>query len=218
MRALIACACLSLAGCGKKGEDKDKPVEPPPQTADPANADPVPKPADPAAGSQTAPPPIPSPTPAPPPAPAATVDCAALVTPEDVAAACGVSANDVTVERIAMETGKGATTCLRSVKIKGAPAFKLAVNTAPKSADAAKRLLDLDRTAGPTKDVPVGDSGLLAVRSVGATKSTNHEIEAVKGAVWFKLLADVKDGAKAPPPCGDDGLVAVGKAVASHLP
>jgi hypothetical protein len=155
----------------------------------------------------------------PPATPAVAVDCELLFTPEDIARACGGDAADIEVRRHAMENGTGATTCMRQAgpKTGRVSSLHLAVNSAPGSPDAARALLELSGKSKAARKVEVGDGAYLVVREVPADKQTVHDLEAVKGALWFKVGYEVNKGEKKPL-CTDQGLVELGKAVASKLP
>jgi hypothetical protein len=188
MRALGFAALVIVAACSKKSDGGG-------EKAKPAEI----KPAD--------PPPV-----------AKMIDCEALVTAADIATACGVDVTTVEIKKGAIERGTGATACVRSARLGGAPWLQFSVNAAGTSAEGVKNVVELSRKTpnAEIKDVEVGDGGLLIVKQVEATKATRHDLEATKGTLWFKLATEVPDGGKEL--CPDDGLVAIAKTIASHLP
>jgi hypothetical protein len=206
VRTLGIVALLVVAACGKKddGAKNNEPAPVPTETKVADNKLTDTRPADPAPAD-------PRPT-------DAAIDCETLLVAGEIAAACGVDAKDIEVKKAALERGAGATACIRSARLKGRPWLQLGVNAASPSADGAKSLLDLDRKLANAeiKDVDVGDGGLLILHRLEATKSTDHNVEAVKGKLWFKVATTVRDGDQ--PLCTDDGLVTIAKAVGSRLP
>jgi hypothetical protein len=195
VRTLGLAALVIVAACGKKDDggakQADKPAEPRP-TDKPSEVKP-------------------------PPPPPRTVDCDAIVTAADIATACGVDATDVEIKKGALEKGVGATACLRAARLEGKPWLQFSVNASGTDPAGVKNLIELSRNTPDAviKDIDAGDGGVLIVKKVEATRSTSHDIEASKGALWFKLATDVPDGGKQP--CSDDGLVAIAKTIASHL-
>ena len=214
MRRIILLSLLAAAlvvACSKKKDDK--------QAATPTTETP---PADKGTpgevADETPPEPNPDKPATPPTTPPPAIDCAALFTADDVAKACGGQAADLEVRKHAMENGKGATTCMRNAGARGkrVSSLHLAVNSAPGSPDGARALLDLSKEGAKAVD-GVGDGAYLHVKEVAAAKQTMHDIEAIKGALWFKLGYEVGAGEKKPI-CSDDGLTALAKVVADRLP
>jgi hypothetical protein len=199
IRTLLLCALVTA--CSKKDDAGEKQAE---ATDKPAET-PVDKPAE----EPVATPPADEPA-----AAAPTIDCDALLTADDVAKACGGKAADFAINKHALETGKAATTCVRTAGKRGA-SVKLAVSTAPGSAQGAKSLLELSKEGA--KPAEVGDAGYLHVREVPAARQTMHDLEAIKGRVWFKLGYEIKQGEKKAA-CSDEGLIELGKTVAGRLP
>ena len=216
MRRTILLALIATAlavSCSKKSDEKKEEAEP---AAEPP---PVDKGTPGEAADETPPEPNPETASSPPVTPAVAVDCEKLLTADDVAKACGGKAADFEVKKHAMENGKGATTCVRNAgpRTKRTSSIHLAVNAAPGSPDAAKALLDLSKNGEGAKAVEVGDGAYLHVREVPAAKQTSHDLEVIKGALWFKVGFEVNKEDKKPL-CSDDGLVELGKAVAGRLP
>lgn len=201
---LLSLLVAGLAtGCGtKKEEERPAETSPPVDRGTPGEvADQTPAEPNPAAAS------------APPVTPAVAIDCEKLLTAEDMARACGGNPPAIEVRKHAMESGVGATACMRQAGPKAArtTSLHLAVNAAPGSPDAARALLALSGKSAGAKAVGVGDGGYLIVRD-GV-----HDLEAVKGALWFKLGYQI-DAAAKKPLCTDQGLVELGKVVAGRLP
>lgn len=207
---LVIVIMVALAvSCSRKKEANKQPAETPPvDRGTPGEV-----------ADETPPQPMPDKPSSPLATPAVAVDCEALLTPEDVAKACGGNAADMEVRKHAMENGTGATTCMRQAgpKTKRVSSLHLAVNAAPGSPDGAKALLELSGKSEGAKKVEVGDGAYLVVREVPAAKQTVHDLEAVKGALWFKLGYEVNKGEKKPL-CSDDGLVELARTVAGKLP
>lgn len=211
MRRTILLSLLlpSLAtACSKKSDEQKKPAEAPPvdkgtpgEVADETPPEPNP-------GAPSAPPAV---------APVA-VDCDAVLTVDDVAKACGAKAADWELKKQPMENGQGATTCLRMAgpKVKRVSSLHFTVNTSPGSPDAAKALLEMSGKLDGAKPVEVGDGAYL-VAGKPVNDQISHDLEAVKGALWFKIGYDVGKREKKPI-CSDDGLVELGKTVAGRLP
>lgn len=203
-------AALAVS-CSKKSDEKEEaaaPAEPAPERGTPGEA-----------ADQTPPEPNPDKPASPPTTPPLAIDCDRLLTAEEVARACGGKAADIEVTKHAMENGKGATTCVRNAgsRAKRTASLHLAVNTAPGSPDGAKALLDLAKNSEGAKAVEVADGAYLHVREVPVAEQIVHDLEAVKGAVWFKLGYEVDKGDRKPL-CSDDGLVELAKTVAGRLP
>ena len=208
--SLIAAAALAVS-CSKKKDDKEG-------ATPTAETPPVDKGTPGEVADETPPEPNPDKPATPPTTPAPAIDCEKLFTADDVAKACGGKAADLEVRKHAMENGKGATTCVRNAGAKGkrTSSLHLAVNSAPGSPDGARALLDLSKEGSKVVD-GVGDGAYLHVKEVPAAKQTMHDIEAIKGALWFKLGYEVGAGEKKPI-CTDDGLTALAKVVAGRLP
>lgn len=206
----VIAAALAVS-CSKKKDDKE--------AAKPAETPPVDKGTPGEVADETPPEANPDRPSSPPGAPAVAVDCEKLLTADDVAKACGGNAADLEVRKHAMENGHGATTCMREAgsKSKRTSSFHLAVSSAPGTPDGARALLELSGKSEGAKAVEVGDGAYLLVREVPAAKQTLHDLEAVKGALWFKLGYEVAKGEKKPL-CSDDGLVELAKTVAGRLP
>jgi hypothetical protein len=207
----MACVSAALAvSCSKKKDDKagTPTAETPP--ADKGTPGEV--------ADETPPEPNPDKPATPPTTPPPAIDCETLLTADDVAKACGGQAAELEVRKHAMENGKGATTCMRNAGAKGkrVSSLHLAVNSAPGSPDGARALLDLSKEGAKAVD-GVGDGAYLRVREVPAAKQTMHDIEAIKGSLWFKLGYEVRKEDKKPV-CTDDGLVELAKVVAGRLP
>lgn len=202
--SLIA-AALAIS-CSKKKDDKAPAETPPADKGTPGEvADDTPPEANPDKPSS------------PPTTPAAAIDCEKLFTADDVAKACGGSAAELEVKKNPMETtGKGATACVRNALKKGSR-VSLVVNAGPGRPENAREILDLAKNQPGAKAVEVADGAYLHVTEVAAAKQSVHELEAVKGALWFKLGFEVQNGDKKPI-CSDDGLVELGKTVAGRLP
>jgi len=199
---LIVAAALAVSCSKKKGDGQDKEAAP----AD--KATPTEPPADPAPDKSAE---------TPPPAAAPEVDCEKLLTADDVAKACGAKAAEFQVQKNPMETtGKGGTACMRNA-IKSGNRIYLLVNAASGSTKTAREILDLAKMEQGAKAVEAGDGAYLVVREVAAAKQTSHELAVVKGTLWFKVGFDLPAGDKKPI-CSDDGLVELGKTVASRLP
>ncbi len=162
-------------------------------------------------------PPEPNPDkPSSPPAAAVAIDCEKLFTADDVAKACGGNAAGLEVQKNPMETGNGSSACMRNALAKGNRVYLL-VNAGPGTPANAREILELAKGQQNAKAVEVADGAYLHVTEVAAAKQTVHELEAVKGALWFKLGFEVQSGDKKPI-CTDDGLVELGKTVAGKLP
>lgn len=205
--AIVILAALAVS-CSTKEAEKQPTETPPIDKGTPGEA-----------ADETPPQPTPDKPSTPPATPAVAVDCEALLTPEDVAKACGGNAADMEVRKHAMENGTGATTCMRQAgpKTKRVSSLHLAVNSAPGSPDGARALLELAGKSEGARKVEVGDGAYLLVREEPAAKQTVHDLEAVKGALWFKVGYEVNKGEKKPL-CTDKGLVELGKTVAGRLP
>jgi hypothetical protein len=206
---LLSLMLAALAvSCSKKSDKKEGAGEPPPdEKGTPGEV-----------ADETPPEPNPDKPSSPPTTPPVAVDCEKLLTADDVAKACGGKASDIEIEKHAMENGQGATACVRNAgsRAKRTSSIHLAVNTAPGSPDAARALLDLSKEGAKSVE-GVGDGAYLHVREDAAAKQTAHHLEAVKGGLWFKVGYEVGKGDKKPV-CSDEGLVALGKAVAGRLP
>ena len=206
--ALAAALGLTLACSEKKDEaPAGSPVpSDPPAAADPEK--PTPQPATPV----ESPPPEPT-------AAAPTIDCDALLTPDDVAKACGEKAEQLAISKGSMETGSGAGTCMRSVGRKGdrIGGIKLAVNTAPGNPEGAQSLVTLSRSEN-SRDIEVGDKAIFVKRRIEVAKQTDLAVEAARGRVWFKVGVVERDDLKKALTCSEDGLIELGKTVASRLP
>ena len=207
--SLIA-AALAVS-CSKKRDDKE--------AAKPAETPPVDKGTPGEIADETPPAPNPDRPSSPPTTPPVAVDCETLLTPDDVAKACGGKAAELEVRKHAMENGQGATTCMRQAGLKGkrVSSLHLAVSSAPGSRDGAKALLELSGKSEGAKALEVGDGAYLLVREVPAARQTMHDLEAIKGALWFKLGYEVSKQDKRPV-CSDDGLVELARTVAGRLP
>jgi len=207
---LIVIVAALAVSCSKKKDDgkEGKPAESPPidkgtpgEVAD--ETPPEPNPDKPSSPPTTAPP---------------AVDCEQLWTVEEVAKACGAKAADWEVKKQPMENGQGATTCLRMAgpRKNRVSSLNFTLNTAAGSPDGAKALLEMSGKLEGAKKVEVGDGAYLVVGKP-VMDQTPHSLEAVKGALWFKLGYDAGKGEKKPI-CSDDGLVELGKALVSKLP
>ena len=174
-----------VAACGGK---KDEQAPPPPKASKPAPETP------PGPGGKPAPKRATVVTPAQP-----KLDCAALLTADDVAKACGGGA--LTAEASPMEKGEGAMTCVRWIGDKKShTGVTLTVNTAPGSPEGAKNLVAMSKKGGAA-EVAVGDAAI----------QVDHAVEAAKGSIWFKLTPMESL-------CKDDALVQLATTVASRLP
>jgi hypothetical protein len=210
-RSILLALMLAVpaVSCSKKSDKKDEAAAetPPADKGTPGEV-----------ADETPPEPNPDKPSSPPTTPPVAVDCEKLLTADDVAKACGGKAGDIEVKKHAMENGTGATACVRNAgfKAKRTSSIHLAVSTAPGTPDAARALLDLSKEgAKPVEGL--GEGAYLHVREEAAAKQTAHHLEAVKGALWFKLGYEVVKGDKKPI-CSDEGLVELGKAVAGRLP
>ncbi|HEU5055906.1 MAG TPA: hypothetical protein VFU21_05255 [Kofleriaceae bacterium] len=213
MRRSIVLSLIAAAvavSCSKKKDDEE--------AGKPAETPPVDKGTPGEVADETPPEPNPATPSAPPTAPPVSVDCEKLFTVEDVAKACGASAADWEVKKQPMENGQGATTCLRMAgpKKNRVASLLFALNSAPGSPDGARALLDLSKEgARPVEGV--GDGAYLHVREEAATRQTIHHLEAIKGALWFKLGYEVRKGDRKPL-CTDDGLTELARVIAGRLP
>jgi type IV secretory pathway VirB10-like protein len=204
---LLAAIVTALAiACGSKKDDKA--AEP-----GPAETPAIDKGSPGEAADETPAEPDPATASAPPVTPPVAVDCEKLLTADDLAKACGGNAPEIEVRKHAMESGAGATTCIRQAgpKANRTTSLHLAVNAAAGTPDAARALLELSGKHPGARAVAVGDGAYLVVRE-GV-----HDVEAVKGALWFKLGYQVDKGEKTPL-CSDQGLVELGRTVAGRLP
>ena len=199
---------LTLACSEKKDEaPAGSPVpSDPPVAADPDK--PTPQPA--------------TPVDPPPPEPIATapaIDCDALLTPEDVAKACGEKAEQLATSKSSMETGSGAGACMRAIARKGdrIGGIMLSVNTAPGNPQGAQSLVTLSRSED-TRDLEVGDKAIFSKRRIEVARQTDLSVQAAKGRVWFKVGVVERDDDKKALTCSEDALIELGKTVASRLP
>jgi hypothetical protein len=206
---ILIIAALGVS-CSKKKDDGKQ--------AKPAESPPVDKGTPGEVADETPPEPNPDKPSSPPAAPAVEVDCEQVFTVDDVAKACGAKAADWEVKKQPMENGKGATTCLRMAgpKVKRVSSLHFTLNTAPGTPDAAKALLEMSGKAEGAKKVEVGDGG-YAIVGKPVMDQTSHALEAIKGALWFKVGYDVGKGEKKPI-CSDQGLVELAKTIAGKLP
>lgn len=204
--ALVVASCALLVACSGKTEDSG--AQPAPETTE------APPPQQPEA-------PVEAPEPEPEPAAAApALDCGALLTAADLEEACGLAAGAYEVKQGDMETGKGATACIRKVVATGKafPEMSLAVNAGPGDAAGARALLDLDRDAEGASEVAVGDAGLLIEKDLEMPKKRIRDLEAVKGRLWFKISTTASGGPMKVASCSPEGLTELGKRIASRLP
>jgi hypothetical protein len=204
--AILILAALAIS-CSKKEADKQPAETPPVDKGTPGEV-----------ADETPPQPNPDKPSTPPTMASVAIDCEQVFTADDVAKACGGKAADWEVKKQPMESGTGATTCLRMAgpKVKRVNSMHFTVNTAPGSPEGAKALVEMAGKLEGAKKVEVGDGGYL-VLGKPVVDQTPHDVEAAKGSVWFKLGVEIGKGEKKPL-CSDDGLVELARTVASKLP
>jgi hypothetical protein len=206
---ILIIAALAVS-CSKKKDDGKQ--------AKPAESTPVDKGTPGEVADETPPEPNPDRPSTPPTTAPVEVDCEKLFTVDDVAKACGAKAAEWEAKKQPMENGKGATTCVRMAgpKVKRVSSLHFTLNTAAGSPDGAKALLEMSGKLDGAKKVEVGDGGYLIVGKP-VMDQTSHALEAIKGALWFKVGYDVGKGEKKPI-CSDEGLVELARTLAAKLP
>jgi hypothetical protein len=204
MRAVLLCAVLAL-GCSKKPETKNEPAKQEP-------AKPAEKPADqPVAPAPTPPPPPPVANAAPP------VDCAALLTAEDIEKACKTK---VEVVKTPYE-GKGdLMVCNRTIKTPNHETAQFGVSRFASTA-AIDSWIDLDKKnnkeATFTDVAGLGDGAYSRKGEVKSLKTTEYDLGVRKGTFLLHFGYSVNEMNKKPP-CTMEQLQDVAKAVLSRMP
>lgn len=137
------------------------------------------------------------------------LDCVALLTVADLAKACELDPVVIVLEP--PDEPDPSMACQYQIRVNSRIGMRFAVDTSPANPAAAKAKLapaDDDVTA-----VPVGDAGQMVMSEGMAWQ--NHDLEFVKGSAFasLKMVVSEKTGA----PCSDDGVVAIGTAVAARL-
>lgn len=140
---------------------------------------------------------------------ATKVDCATILTIADIATACELDPVVIVLEP--PDEPDPSIACQYQIRTNSRIAMRFAVDTSPATPAAAKaKLAPADDDVTP---VQVGDAGQMVLSEGMAWQ--NHDLELVKGRVFvsLKMVVSEKTGA----PCSDDGVVAIGKAVAGRL-
>jgi hypothetical protein len=143
-------------------------------------------------------------------APAAKpVDCATVLTVADIATACELDPVVIILEP--PDEPDPSIACQYQIRTNSRIAMRFALDTSPATPAAAKA--KLAPAGDDVAPIQVGDAGQM-VTSEGMAWQ-NHDLELVKGKVFvsLKMVVSEKTGA----PCSDDGVVAIGKAVAARL-
>ena len=196
---------LVLAGCSKKAEQKKEPT-PAPEAPKPAETKPAEAPK-PAAEAQ----------PAPPPTPAAKVDCAALLTADDLSKACG---KKLEIEATRYE-GQGALmVCNRTIKDPAkhmSAQFGVSSFNGPEAIDAWIKLTkDQSKQAKFTDVTGIGEGGYEKVHEVKGLSSTDYDLAVRKGT--FLVHLDYMIGKSEKPVCTMDQMKELAKLVVSRMP
>jgi hypothetical protein len=207
MRALLLCVLL-VAGCSKKSETKKeepaKPTTEAPQVPDekPTEAKPA---EDKPAESKPAPP-----------AEAVKIDCTTIVTPDDIAKACGGKKVEIVAGK---QEGTGAMfTCQRTITEagkKGPIAYWFLRGTGKAGEGAAMAKIEKTKDAKPLAGV--GDEAYTSEKEQKALKMTDYDVGVTKGGFFFKV-SETKDSMTPKPPCTLDQMTELAKVAVSRLP
>jgi len=137
------------------------------------------------------------------------IDCATVLTIADVATACELDPVVIILEP--PDEPDPSMACQYQIRINSRIGMRFALDTSPATPAAAKaKLAPADDDVAP---VQVGDAGQMVMSEGMAWQ--NHDLELVKGKVFasLKMVVSEKTGA----PCADDGVIAIGKAIAGRL-
>jgi hypothetical protein len=212
MRVTLPIAVLVVLGCSKKSETKSEPsgVDKAGESAGDKAAEAVKPPED------KPPAPAPEPPPSAPPAPAMQVDCATLVTADDVAAACGGSKVEVSASSSSIKLPQ--TVCALKLTDVGKK-FPVAQVQLLGFADvaAAEGWVKLDKTADAKDVAGVGDVAWSRVKENAALKSTDYGVGVRKGRAVLKLSMTQSSLVKKVP-CTIDQAAALAKLIAPRIP
>lgn len=191
-------AVLAVA-CGKQQEE-------------PARTD---RPAAPAPPSEPAPPPARRP-PAPPAAPPPAIDCATLVTPADVARACGGA--KVEIAASTMEGKTPLTTCTRTLT---APGKRFPIGHVQLSVhangNAAESFMKLEKSEESTPLADIGERGWATQHEVPDLKTTMFTVVAQQGRFTLAVKSD-RNSLNPKPPCTLEQMTALLKIAIARLP
>lgn len=204
MRAVLLCAVLAL-GCSKKSETKNEPAkQEPAKPAEKPGAQPV----------------APAPTPPPPPAANAgpPVDCAALVTADDIQKACKVK---VEVVATPYEGQGDLMVCNRTIKDPATHnTVQFGVSRFANTA-AIDAWIDLDKKnnkdATFTDVAGLGDGAYSRKGEVKSLKTTEYDLGVRKGNFLLHFGYSINEMNKKPP-CTMEQLQDVAKATLGRMP
>jgi hypothetical protein len=204
MRAALLMMLLSF-GCSNKSETKQESAPTPAPKADEQKTPEVK---------------APSPTPAPAPAPNVPdvrVDCATLVTPADVAKACGGANVEVAVsEHEGKNPALGACWRILTEPGKKFPVAQIYVNAFADAAG-ADSWMKLEKTP-ETKDVAgIGETAWSREAAIAGTKTTELEIGVRKGRLGLRVTS-AKGPLNKNPPCDLAQLTELARILAPRLP
>lgn len=203
MRVALLCVVLAL-GCSKKSDTKN---EPPKQEAKPAPE--APKPAE---------TPADKPPPPPPPAAAPPVDCAAVVTADDIQKACKAK---VEIEATRYEGQGDLMVCNRTIKdpaTHNTVQFGVSRFANPAAIDTWVQLDKTNSKDATFKDVAgIGDGAYTKTAETKSLKTTDYDLGVRKGNLLMHLGYMVNDMNKKPP-CTLDQLQEVARAAVARLP
>jgi hypothetical protein len=199
--------CLLIAACSKASDSKEAPAKQEPAQEAVKEPAPVKDEVDP----QTVKPPEAAPV-----SPAANVDCAAIVTADDIQKACNAK-----VElRATQYEGKNPKLglCSRAITEPGKkfPVAQWSINAFEKPAD-AEGWVKLEKTADAKELAGVGDLAWTREKHTAALKTTTYSVGVRKGGMVLKL-SFTKNSLNERPPCTLEQLVEVAKVATSRLP
>lgn len=160
----------------------------------------------------------------------ATVDCAALLTSDEVAAACGHPVE----MKVSMMESSGAGTCVRSFVAPGnhsdrshsTVSFNLAVYPNVEGAmrmedpedDTVAKALGTEENYLELKKHDIGDRAWSFSEHQATRNETEHIAKAMKGAVVAKVWTTEQAGARQKRGCTTEGLLQLTKTVTERLP
>ena len=209
MRIVVLCVVLA-AGCSKKSETKNEPAKTEPAKPNEAPKPPEDKPADKPPEAKPA-----EAKPAPP-TDAPKIDCAAIITPDDIAKACGGKKVDITPGK--QEGTAALFTCQRTISEAGkkGPIGYLFVRGSGKPGD-GEAMMNTEKTPAMKPLRGVGDEAYTSEQEQKALKTTDYDAGVRKGGYFFKISTS-KSSMNKNPPCTLDQMAEVVRIASSRLP